>query len=179
MSALLKKKSLYDTFYANIGENIDFVVIDRVTGLFSRGYFEHFLYREIRKTDRYKTPVSLITLTIGDSRETSKTPNDSDRDYNFIELGSIIKGNIREVDIGARYAESKFALVLPNTPLDGAKIVFERIKKLIRENRNFKDATSEMQSLQMGISCCPDDGDNVESIVEAAEEAACDIFDRT
>ena len=179
VSALLKKKSLYDSFYANANDNIHSVVIDRLTGLYNRGYFEHFLYREVRKTKRYKVPVAIIILKMDASRESSGGIDNAESNSLYIKLADIIKSNIREVDIGARCSESEFAVVLPNTNIEGTKIVFERIKQLIREQYGFEDLNPQVQSLKIGTSGCPDHGDDPAQLVDMAERSASFIFDHS
>jgi len=150
-----------------------------LTGLYNRGYFEHFLYREVRKTKRYKVPVALIILTMDASQEPSGGIDNAESDFLYIKLADIIRDNIREVDIGARCSENKFAVVLPNTDIEGTKIVFERIKQLIREQYGFEDLNPHIQSLKIGISGCPDHGDDPAQLVDMAERAASFIFDNS
>jgi two-component system, cell cycle response regulator len=179
VSALLKKKSLYDTFYANANDNIHSVVIDRLTGLYNRGYFEHFLYREIKKAQRYKVPVALMILKMDGAQEVSGEIDGGESNSFYGTLGNIIRNNIREVDIGARCSEEMFAVVLPNTNIEGSKIVFERFKQLIREQYGLEDLKPRIQSLKIGISGCPDHGDDLAQLVDMAERSASLIFDNS
>ncbi len=177
VKALLKKKSLYDTFYANANEDIHSVVIDRLTGLYNRGYFEHFLHREIRKTHRYGVPVTLIVLKMSRLHHAGDRRGDPARESELEQLGNIMKNHIREVDIGARYSENRFALVLPNTDIEGANIVLKRIKKLIREQFPEKDVNVRQQRLDIGLAGCPGDGGNVTELVDKAERNVSSVYD--
>jgi len=177
VSAQLKKKSLHDAFYANINKNIESVLTDKVTELYNRGYFDHFLHREIRKTHRYGVPVTLILLKVPESKPIDTDTDDSPiKESDLKKLADIIKKNIREVDIGARFSEGRFALVLPNTNIEGAHIVFERIRRLIREQFPADVLHPRMKRISIGISGCPGDGGDVVQLVDKAERSASPIF---
>mgnify|MGYP001548363727 FL=1 len=47
-------------------------------------------------------------------------------------MATLIKENIRDVDLGARYREKQFGIVLANTDGNGAMLVADRLKGLIQ-----------------------------------------------
>ena len=159
-----------------MNDNIESAVIDQMTGLYNRGYFEHFLNLEIKKTIRYKNPFSLVIFKIDYHTGQFGNLSHSSSEAFLSKIGGIIKNNIREVDVGARYCENKFALVLPHTDIGGAEKVVERIKKLIQEHNFLKDSKPPIKSIKIGTSGCPDGGDTADKLFDTAERNASSII---
>lgn len=111
-------------------------VTDPLTGLFNHRYFQEQLNLEIMRCARYKYALSLIMFDI----DFFKTYNDRyghlAGDRILKQASGLIKEHIRSVDIVCRYGGDEFIVILPNTELDGAKLVSEKIRIAI-EKKDF------------------------------------------
>jgi diguanylate cyclase (GGDEF)-like protein len=87
------------------------------------------------------------------------------------EVAHILKSNLREIDIIGRYGGEEFTIVLAGTGRNGALQVAERIRENIA-SAVFK-AYDEVVSttVSIGVSVFPDDGANIDSLIEAADKA--------
>ena len=108
-------------------------IIDGLTEIHNKRYLMEFLDRELARSSRHNRPLSLIMLDI----DRFKTINDQfghlGGDFALRELAIRIKGNIRKEELFARYGGEEFAAVLPETPLDGALIVADRMLKVVSQ----------------------------------------------
>ena len=75
VKSLLKKKAYLDKLCAKYEMAVQSAITDKLTGLYSRGYFDHFLDLEIKRSYRQKTPVALLMIDI-----------DNFIDYQIIEI---------------------------------------------------------------------------------------------
>ena len=66
------------------------------------------------------------------------------------DMGTLIKENIRDIDLGARCKEKQFAIVLASTDGDGANIVAERLKGLIQ---NYLSYCQSLSSCRLHRKC--------------------------
>lgn len=108
--------------------------VDKLTGLYTQQYFETRLEEELARTNRYKRPLSLLLFEI--NYDYFK-PNHNVRwamVYTILkQFGALLLRSIRNVDIAGRYGGEMFAVILPETPADGGRIVAERIRKAVEE----------------------------------------------
>lgn len=111
-------------------------VTDPLTGLFNHRYFQEQLNLEIMRSSRYEYPLSLIMFDI----DFFKTYNDRyghlAGDRILKQIAGLIKEYIRSVDIVCRYGGDEFMVILPNTKIDGAMLVSEKIRRAI-EKKDF------------------------------------------
>jgi diguanylate cyclase (GGDEF)-like protein len=72
----------------------------------------------------------------------------------------------RDIDTAARFGGDEFALLLPETGIEAARSVARRISSSIAE-----DGNGPRISVSVGVSVYPQHGENVESLVSAADAA--------
>jgi len=128
--------------------------IDPLTGIFNRRYFFELAEREFTRARRYKRPVSAIMIDL----DHFKTVNDNHGhlvgDQVLAEVANRIQENSREVDIVGRYGGEEFIILLPETALDDAVILAERIwTSLTTRPASTSKITLPLQA-SLGVSCC-------------------------
>ncbi|HZV81542.1 MAG TPA: diguanylate cyclase [Geobacteraceae bacterium] len=105
---------------------------DSLTRLYNRGFLDERLPLEVKRAIRYDRPLSIIFSDI----DHFKTINDSYGHWTGDEVlksfARRIKENVRdEVDWLARYGGEEFVLILPETDIDGAMIVANRLQRAV------------------------------------------------
>jgi two-component system, cell cycle response regulator len=103
-------------------------IIDALTEIHNKRYLMEFLDRELARSGRYSRPLSLVMLDIDRFRVINESLGHLGGDFTLRELAARIKGNIRKEELYARYGGEEFAVVLPETPREGAVILSERLR---------------------------------------------------
>lgn len=104
---------------------------DALTKIFNRLKLNELLNFEVKKSDRYRLPLSLIMLDIDHFKDVNDTYGHDIGDEVLIKLCETIVQNIRETDVFARWDGEEFMIMLPNTPLDGAMVMAENLREEI------------------------------------------------
>ena len=172
VKALLKKKSFLDRLYAGPEGSVCSAITDSLSGLANYSYFEHFLGHEIKRSLRDSLPLALILMELNDVKHSPNSLGHLAGEELLKELGTLIKDNIRDVDLGARYKEKQFALVLSNTDENGTAIAVKRLKGIIQNyfSSSTKNTSVENSALNFGIAYYPSDADSIETLISQAEK---------
>jgi two-component system, cell cycle response regulator len=101
---------------------------DRLTGLFNRNKFDEFYSKEVKRSKRYKTELSIIIFDIDDFKIINDTHGHQIGDMVLKEISQITSIHTREQDIAVRWGGEEFLVLLPHTNLDGARTVANKIK---------------------------------------------------
>ncbi len=113
----------------------ELAMVDGLTGLFVRRYFDARIEEEIERSRRYGTPFSVIMLDVDDFKNLNDTYGHLVGDRVLRAIANIIKAQVRGVDTAARYGGEEMAVILPRTEMVGAYNLAERIREGIAELR--------------------------------------------
>ena len=106
---------------------------DKLTGLYTRHFFDESLQREIGRAKRYETDLSILFLDIDDFKQVNDTFGHLAGDYVLENMAEIIRNEIRSEDIAARYGGEEIIVILPETGKVQGLILSERIRKKIEK----------------------------------------------
>jgi diguanylate cyclase (GGDEF)-like protein/PAS domain S-box-containing protein len=104
---------------------------DPLTGLSNRLVFEQKLEDEIHRSQRYHSPLSLILLDVDRFKSYNDSFGHPAGDAVLVEVARLLRVSARSIDVVARIGGEEFAIILPNTPLDGAVLLGERFRQAI------------------------------------------------
>ena len=140
--------------------------IDSLTNIANRRRFDEYLAQEWQRYKREKLPKSLILCEIKDFESYKNAHGNQKSDECLIKVAQVInKCAKRAIDLVARYRETQFAVILPNTDADGALYVAQLIG---REIEKLKIA---YVSLSLGIAnMIPSNDVEAETLMMAAEK---------
>ncbi|MDO9508734.1 MAG: sensor domain-containing diguanylate cyclase, partial [Thermovirgaceae bacterium] len=102
---------------------------DKLTGLLNRQHFDEIMEREIAKSSRYGTPLSLIMIDLDNFNYQNDSSGHLAGDRALETIAGIIKDNIRTSDTAARWGGDEFILSSP-TRLEQAAALAEKIRQL-------------------------------------------------
>ena len=146
----------------------DQVHIDDLTGLLSHGYFHKRIDEEIARCSRFGNIFSVLFLDV----DLFKSYNDAfghlAGDDILKEISRLIRASIRSIDIPCRYGGDEFAVVLPESPLDDAYNVAERIRKKIESEMDSKGIAI---TCSIGVASWPTSGAAKESLLMSVDSA--------
>lgn len=148
------------------------VTRDAMTQLHNYQYFYEVLHKEIYRSVRYKSALSLILADIDDFKAVNDTYGHLAGDRAIKTVADCLKRSLRASDHVARYGGEEFAIILPETPVEGAVTVAERIRKEIESMKiNYEDKTLGL-TLSFGVTS-PPFGEQIseEEFVKKADKA--------
>jgi len=107
---------------------------DTLTNLYNREYFDKNLESKIKSALRYGNQFSLIILDIDHFKNVNDTYGHNIGDTVLVAIAKILKDNIREDDIAARWGGEEFVILLPHTELDGTYFLAEKLRVCIESS---------------------------------------------
>lgn len=145
---------------------------DGLTDLLNRQHLDKRLTDEIRRANRYGTPLSLIMFDVDDFKEVNDTYGHLAGDKILQKIAVIIKETIRETDIAGRFGGDEFIIILVQTDLDVAMQVAKRIRAKIGQARvpHKKEQTVSF-TVSQGLCQYSNKLKNIEEFVSKADRA--------
>jgi diguanylate cyclase (GGDEF)-like protein len=151
-------------------------VTDPLTEVYNRRYLDGRLDEEVLRSKRYTLELSVLMLDIDHFKSVNDTYGHQAGDVTLSTLGSLIKDDLRELDVVARYGGEEFLVICTNTAIDGAALVAERLRKLI-ESRPIEipDDSRGTRTIQIrisvGVASVSPSVDSKEKLVQVADQA--------
>ena len=148
---------------------------DGLTGLANRYRFDQYLRQEWKRLMRESQPLSLLLLDVDFFKDYNDTYGHVVGDQCLKTIAQVLRNSVkRSTDLVARYGGEEFAVILPNTPLSGAKVVAEEIQQNLKAvHVEHKASTvSEFLTLSIGVSSwVPQQNTTAQILVQTADQA--------
>ncbi|MCG8608096.1 diguanylate cyclase [bacterium] len=177
--SLLRIKSLNDALSEKVielqrakEELRQLAITDGLTSLYNYRYFQEQLLQELNRARRHNLQVSLVMIDIDHFKHYNDTHGHPAGDLILKQIASLLKSNIRNIDLASRYGGEEFALVLIETNKSSAGIVAEKIRKLV-EDQSFEQEESQPNgtlTISTGVATFPEDGDDFDQLVSNADQ---------
>ena len=135
------------------------LLADPQTGLFSEGYFRVALDARISAARRHLRPVAVVILDVVQGLD-SGHPVPADPKL----VAESIAATVRDADTACRMDDGRFALVLEDTPENGAIWTVERVRRRLAES-------APGQTLWAGVACYPANAFDSDEILTQTEQA--------
>ncbi|NLZ44022.1 MAG: diguanylate cyclase [Clostridia bacterium] len=129
--------------------------VDKLTGLYVRGFFEQCLIREVRAAFREGRDLSFLLLDIDDMKKINDTGGHQAGDKALAMLGEILRETTRSTDITCRYGGDEFAVILPHANPEGAVVAAGRIIESLEDKKVEIDSGYMPLRCSIGISTLP------------------------
>lgn len=147
--------------------------VDALTGLYNYRYFSDVLQTEISRSIRYGRPLTLAMLDLDYFKYYNDNYGHAKGNEALFAVAHRMQSMVREVDILIRYGGEEFAILLPETPKEKAKTNITRVCQCIRD-MGLEVTTPDgkrLITLSCGLAACPEDAQDGESLVVAADLA--------
>jgi diguanylate cyclase (GGDEF)-like protein len=155
-----------------IGEAERLSQTDDLTKLHNARYLRQFLLNEIRRARRYGSSVAALFLDLDDFKRVNDAHGHLAGSHVLMEMAAVILSSIRDTDAVARYGGDEFVIVLPDTQIDLAGSVAERIREKIARHyfsggRNLKLSLTA----SFGVAAFPVHASSPQQLIAAADTA--------
>jgi diguanylate cyclase (GGDEF)-like protein len=125
---------------------------DPLTGCLNRAGFSSVLMREQENLSKNDSPVSFVILDIDHFKQVNDTYGHACGDEVLKAVAHAVRGMLRKYDVLARYGGEEFLTLLPETDLEGAKIVAERFRKTIEDTTVIFGKISIKVTITLGVA---------------------------
>ncbi|MEP6660688.1 MAG: diguanylate cyclase [Acidimicrobiales bacterium] len=134
---------------------------DSTTGLFNEAYFRVAVETRITAARRQLRPVAVVILEVRDGNGDDHQPADA------LAVAAVVRRTLRDADTACRLEDGRVAMVLEDTPEDGAIWAVERLRRAL----NATAATGKTQMRWAGIACYPAHAFDAKEALAKAERA--------
>ncbi|RJQ49851.1 MAG: diguanylate cyclase [Nitrospiraceae bacterium] len=168
----IQRKKLEDDIKESLKKLETMAIKDGLTGLYNHNHFKEILKHEYKTAKRNIQPLSCIMLDLDHFKSVNDSYGHQFGDLVLARSAEILKKLVRDTDFVARYGGEEFFIILPNTNLDGAFILAERIRTAFENNTFKKGGISNSVTVSIGISSTSDNnvaGDN--NLITNADKA--------
>ncbi len=117
-----------------IEELSQLVATDALTGLYNFRHFKSMLQAEMDRSKRSGIPTSLVLVDLDHFKRVNDTHGHEVGNQALRHLADILRGEVRTTDIVCRYGGEEFAMIFPETHLNLAVKVADRIRQEIADN---------------------------------------------
>lgn len=108
---------------------------DTLTGLYNRRFILDELGHLNAMSRRYNSTFSIVLIDLDHFKSVNNTYGHKAADQVLVKLGKLIQDELRDADLGARYGEEEFMVLLPETGIDDAVHTINRLRQRFNETR--------------------------------------------
>ncbi|MEN9565628.1 MAG: hypothetical protein RLZZ69_824 [Cyanobacteriota bacterium] len=174
LSVAIKQAKLYQQLEQANRELQQLSVMDSLTQIANRRKFDQYIAQEWTRLSRERSPLALILCDIDHFKLYNDTYGHPAGDRCLIEVAQAISKVIkRPCDLLARYGGEEFVLVLPQTPLEGAKYLAQQIRLQVEALKipHQHSSVDLYVTISLGVSSCiPHSDFNFEVLIAAADQ---------
>ena len=167
----LKVKRLQDELKTAKQRYKELSITDYLTQIYNRRHFMELFTLEFSRSLRYQFPLSLIIFDIDNFKAINDTYGHLVGDKVIKNIADLISPEIRSHDVFARYGGEEFILMLPQTPLEGAMLVSEKLRDKIAKF-DFEGLGRGRVTISLGVATHPTPNiKDTKDLIAAADNA--------
>lgn len=127
--------------------------IDSLTGAYNRRHFDRRLREVFSVSLRHRQALSLVMLDIDFFKQVNDELGHPVGDLVLKRLTEVLTRNVREGDVVCRYGGEEFAVILPQTDLESARVLAERLREQIQRTEIIpENASPSRRAVQVTVS---------------------------
>jgi diguanylate cyclase (GGDEF)-like protein len=129
---------------------------DPLTSLPNRRAMDRLAEKEIRRRDRFPGPVAVALIDVDHFKRINDQYLLPGGDKVLVDLGKVMSSSLRAIDMLGRMGGEEFLLIAPETNLEGAKVLGERIRTTVETTLfAYRDAQISVQ-VSIGFAIAPE-----------------------
>jgi diguanylate cyclase (GGDEF)-like protein len=108
-------------------------MVDNLTGVCNHRYFHEQMEKEFYNAVRYRTPLALLMLDLDHFKQVNDNYGHQSGDLVLTAVAEMIEANVRLGDTVGRVGGEEFAVLMPDTLIEGARSLAERIRQAVAD----------------------------------------------
>lgn len=145
---------------------------DNLTSLHNRRAFDKHFYMEEKSAQRNDQPLALIMIDVDYFKKLNDSLGHAEGDNCLVEIGKILQQvTTRPRDFAARFGGEEFVILLPETPLEGAIQIANKIQQILAQKAMHHPASdiSKVITVSQGIAMLSPN-DSQQALLERADQ---------
>lgn len=144
---------------------------DALTGLLNRRAMERALKRELSRSKRYRSPLSVAFIDLDDFKKINDTLGHDSGDEVLVHVAETLRKMSRQSDVISRFAGDEFVIILPETSAEEASSLIGRIQQYFREHPMTLNGTTMPVEFSCGVASQENKaGEDAASLLKKADE---------
>jgi diguanylate cyclase (GGDEF)-like protein len=145
---------------------------DGLTQLYNHRFFQERIMEEFRRSDRFRQTLALLMIDVDDFKRINDAFGHQAGDRVLRRIARVLRESLRAVDVAARYGGDEFAIILPDTDLQQASEVAERLRRSVEKHPFMVGDTSVTLTLSLGAAArLPQSAVLTEELIKMADHA--------
>lgn len=169
----IRRKRYSDFLRSSLSQSVEFAITDALTGLNNRRYLDTHLRTLVERSAKRSRPLSVLITDIDHFKAINDSHGHEGGDDVLRDFARRVRGAVRGADFACRYGGEEFVVVMPDTTLDVAAQVAERLRDAVAA-APFKVSSSGAHvpvTTSVGIAALEHDGEDAASLLRRADQA--------
>ena len=157
-----------------LSESVEKLAItDDLTQVYNYRFLRMALKRELKRAARYGQELAIVMLDVDNLKAYNDRHGHLRGSYLLREMAALLTRQVRSFDLVAKYGGDEFTLILPQTGIEGAMTVAERVRGAVAEHA-FPHEDAGRITISAGVAVFPGDADDGLPLIKAADVALYD-----
>jgi len=131
----------------------EMATVDSLTGVYGRGFLERCLDREIKAAFRSREPITVVMVDMDGLKPINDNLGHLVGDMAISALGRVLKQACRTSDIVGRFGGDEFSIVLPQSDLEAARPLADRMLTMLRQEKVGDENDPIYLKASIGLCC--------------------------
>jgi diguanylate cyclase (GGDEF)-like protein/putative nucleotidyltransferase with HDIG domain len=147
--------------------------VDPKTGLFNARHFNKVFQDELNRSERHSRPLALMMIDLDLLREINNKHGHLAGDAVIRGIAEVFRTHLRHYDVPSRFGGEEYSVLLPETSLEQALEIAERIRATVAGHRFLVETVAEpiQATVSVGVACYPGDATEANELVHQADLA--------
>lgn len=153
-----------------IDEIFRMTIIDNLVQIYNKRYLDEAIEREVTRARRHERDLCVVMFDIDYFKKVNDQFGHLAGDYVLKELARVVSARIRRDEVFARFGGEEFALLLPETNLEGARQLCENLRQRVAENRFVFQGEHIPVTISLGAALLSEKDKGATELLQRADE---------
>jgi len=167
----VKAKRYADFLRSNLDQSLEMAVTDQLTGLHNRRYMVGQLEALVSRTAEGGEPVAALMIDIDHFKAINDGRGHASGDEVLRQFALRLSACVRAIDVPCRYGGEEFTVIMPDTHLEDARRIADRIRRQVAGSAFDLPGAPLMVTISIGVAATSGANDSAEALLKRADEA--------